>query len=114
VNTRIYSLIMIAVLALFAIPASTTDAQVLDYRTDYAAGDSPHELAIGDLNGDSSPDMALSNFTSGNVSVLLSNGDGTFQAAVDYPCGNQPYGVAHILPIGGRDTPMWPPGKATA
>jgi hypothetical protein len=40
---------------------------------------------VSDLNGDGLPDLAVANFHDHSVSVLLGNGDGTFQAAVDYP-----------------------------
>ncbi|MGA9529991.1 MAG: FG-GAP-like repeat-containing protein [Terriglobales bacterium] len=53
-------------------------------------------VAVADLNGDGKPDLVVTNqclasecdFTSdGEVSVLLGNGDGTFQTAVSYDTG---------------------------
>ena len=49
---------------------------------------------MGDFNGDGKPDLAVANSGSNNVSVLLGNGDGTFQAAVNYAAGNAPNSVA--------------------
>jgi len=46
----------------------------------YGAGDAPRSVAMGDLDGDGT-DLAVANYTSDNVCVLLGNGDGTFQAA---------------------------------
>ena len=40
-----------------------------------------------------SNDLAVANVSSG-VSVLLGNGDGTFQAAVDFGAGSEPRSVA--------------------
>ena len=40
-------------------------------------------MAVGDLNGDGKPDLAVANDGSNSVSVLLGNGDGTFQAAAE-------------------------------
>src|SRR5262249_56724322 len=40
------------------------------------------------------PDLVVANFGSSNVSVLLGNGDGTFQTAVNVPIRGHPYSVA--------------------
>src|SRR5262249_3629253 len=37
------------------------------------------EIAVADFNGDGIPDVAVPNFRSADVSILLGNGDGTFQ-----------------------------------
>ncbi len=58
-----------------------------------AAGDEPSSATIADLNGDTNPDIATANPSSDNVSVLLGNGDGTFQTAVDYAVGLGPFSV---------------------
>jgi hypothetical protein len=39
-------------------------------------------------------DLAVANYGSANVSVLLGNGDGTFQGAVNYGAGDRPASVA--------------------
>ena len=48
--------------------------------------------AVGDFNGDGKLDLALPN-TAG-AAVLLGNGDGTFQVAVQYAAGTQPLSIA--------------------
>jgi len=51
-------------------------------------------VAIADFNGDTKPDLALSNGLSpGNTSILLGNGDGTFQTATNIPIGVAPTGI---------------------
>ncbi len=57
-------------------------------------GDSPNFVAIGDLNGDQVPDLAVTNGLSDNVSVLLGVGNGTFHPAVPYAVGVRPTCVA--------------------
>jgi len=56
-----------------------------------SGGQSANFVAVGDLNGDGKPDLAVanqclsnSNCNNGVVSVLLGNGDGTFNSAVNY------------------------------
>ena len=58
----------------------------LDYRT----GSGPPSVAIGDLNGDGKPDLAIANSGANTVSVLLNRGDGSFQAKLDYATGAGP------------------------
>jgi hypothetical protein len=70
----------------------------VNYDTGYEA----NSVAIGDLNGDGNPDLAVTNYgwdpVEGlccfSVSVLLGNGDGTFQSAVNYGVGAGPSSVA--------------------
>ena len=55
-------------------------------KTDVAAGPNAYSLAIGDLNGDGTPDMAVSNYyATGTLSLLIGNGDGTFQPRTTLP-----------------------------
>ena len=62
----------------------------------YPAGDGPHSVFSIDFNGDGYNDLATANVSSGNVSILLGNGDGTFQSAVNYAAGDGPYSVFSI------------------
>ena len=60
-----------------------------------SGGYTPQSVAIADLNGDGKPDAIIPQcygptfgcITTGQVGVLLGNGDGTFQAAVKYNSG---------------------------
>jgi PASTA domain/FG-GAP-like repeat/FG-GAP repeat len=51
-------------------------------------------VAIGELNGDRKPDLAVANEETNSVSVLLNSGDGTFGGRRDYPTGDVPVSVA--------------------
>src|SRR5256885_1374418 len=53
-------------------------------HTDYAVGNTPATVAVGEFNGDGWQDLAAANRDSDNVSVLLGNGDGAFQPAVNF------------------------------
>jgi hypothetical protein len=44
----------------------------------------PYSVAVGDFNGDGKLDLATANELENTLSVLLGNGDGTFQTHVDY------------------------------
>src|SRR5262249_34361375 len=61
----------------------------------YPAGANPRALAAADFNNDGRPDLAVANDTSaGTVSVLLGNGNGTFQAPAAFAVGSNPAAVA--------------------
>jgi Calx-beta domain/FG-GAP-like repeat/FG-GAP repeat len=61
---------------------------------DYAVGVGPSAVVSGEFNGDEFPDLAAANAGSNTVSVLLGNGDGTFQAARHFVCGREPTSIA--------------------
>ena len=66
------------------------DGGPLAQPRNYAAGTSPAAVAVGDFNRDGKPDLAVANSDSGNVSVLLNGGTGTFGAAANYAAGTAP------------------------
>jgi hypothetical protein len=63
-------------------------------KTDYTADLGPASVAVGDLNGDGKLDLVVANFYGNDLSVMLGNGDGTFQPTVNHPAPGSPRGVA--------------------
>jgi hypothetical protein len=64
---------------------------------EYATADDPLWVVVGDFNRDGNLDLAASNYTDlggGTISVLLGNGDGTFQSHKDYVTGAFPVSLA--------------------
>ena len=70
----------------------------------YGTGPNPVSVAVGDFNRDGKPDLAVANngaasgspykpLINASVSVLLGNGDGTFQTAVNFDAGLSPFSV---------------------
>ena len=60
----------------------------------FDAGTVPYSVAVGDFNGDGIPDLAVANYSSNDVSVLLGNGDGSFQGPRNFAAGISPRSVA--------------------
>ena len=88
------------VLALFTLGplclalVSKASGQVGFARTDYPAGAQPAALVIADFNADGKADLAVANFGSNNVSILLGNGNGTFSPQTFFNAGMGPVSVA--------------------
>src|SRR5438874_858219 len=51
---------------------------------EYGVGAQPSVVLALDLNGDGKPDLVTLNPGSGNLSILINNGDGTFQSKPPY------------------------------
>ena len=77
------------------IPDTTSDRVSLSFlpRVPITVGSSPTEDRVVDLNGDGKLDVVLENSGSNTISVLMGNGDGTFQPRVDYATGAQPWSM---------------------
>jgi hypothetical protein len=67
----------------------------------------PHSATVDDINGDGNEDLIMANACAdsnncadgGSLSVLLGNGDGTFQTAVSYDLGGADYAYADSVVV---------------
>jgi hypothetical protein len=86
------------------------------YDSGGPGGQNAIAVAVGDVNGDGKPDLAVTNqcasstncdmdFGPGSVGVLLSNGDGTFQAPVVYSSGGQDAIAVAVADVNGDGKP---------
>jgi len=71
---------------------------------EYLMGSRPRALGLGDLDGDTVPDIVSADWTGASVSVRLGLGDGTFGPATSYAVATFPQAVA-IADMDGDDTP---------
>jgi hypothetical protein len=79
----------------FALFEITTPVTAIGFKkSDLAVGNSPSAIVAGDFDGNGTLDLAVTNENDNTVSILLSNGDGTFQTHVDYATGTAPAAVA--------------------
>jgi hypothetical protein len=78
----------VALLAPLTVSLASSQAQ-FETRAAFAVGEViPYSLVVGDFNGDGIVDVAVVNVvqnTTGNVEILLGNGDGTFRMGATYP-----------------------------
>ena len=63
---------------------------------DYSTGTqtNPYAVVVGDFNGDGKPDLAVADYNSNGVGILVGNGDGTFRAPTNFPTATSPCSIA--------------------
>jgi hypothetical protein len=89
--------------------AARASAAVSFARTDYALGATQSGMAVGDLDGKDGPDLVAASAATGNLTVLLNHGDGTFGAPVTYPlpagCAADQVQLSDFENTAGQQTP---------
>jgi hypothetical protein len=76
-----------------------------------SGGENAFSVAVADVNGDGIPDLVVANgcadssCANGSASVLLGNGDGTFQAAVSYGSGGLDANGVAVTDVNGDGKP---------
>jgi hypothetical protein len=76
---------------------STSGSTTFASKVDFVTGVQPVSVTIGDVDGDGKPDLAVGNYGSNTVSVLMNtstSGSITFASKVDLTAGASPWNVA--------------------
>ncbi len=76
---------------------STSGTVSFATKEDFITGTLPFNVAIGDLDGDGKPDLAVTNRDSNNISVfrnISTSGTIAYAAKVDFTTGTNPLGIA--------------------
>jgi hypothetical protein len=71
-----------------------TFSNATDFPTDDRVFSFAQSIGAGDFNGDGNLDLVVGNTQYASVSVLLGNGDGTFDSPTIFPTTGAPYSVA--------------------
>jgi FG-GAP-like repeat/RTX calcium-binding nonapeptide repeat (4 copies) len=63
-------------------------------QTIVPVGQHPESIGVGDFNGDGKVDLVTANYADNDISILIGNGDGTFQPQQTIPVAHGPTSVA--------------------
>ena len=83
---------LLFVSAILTVPVALADGFIAAKFSE--VGKRPRFVAAADFNRDGKPDLVTANYDGNNVSVLISNGNGTFQTGVSYSVGTKPTSIA--------------------
>lgn len=75
------------------VPETVRSSLSFDPSVGYPVGGSPQFVTAADFNGDGIADLAVADYGTNSVSVLLGVGDGTFHTAMNYPVDVGPIGI---------------------
>lgn len=89
-----YGLSILAIFGIILISANSLYSEVLfGSAVNYDAGGLPHYIYASDLDNDGYNDVIVANYDSDNISILMNNGDGTFQSQINYAVVSSPISV---------------------
>jgi len=83
----VYASRVVALAAVAACGSLLAQPPAFREPVNYPAGPSPTSIAVADFNNDGRADLVVANLLANTVSVLLGNGDGTFQERAEFPAG---------------------------
>jgi len=64
-----------------------------DSKRTYTTGNGPTAVAVGDMDGDTFPDIVTANKEDDTVSIFMNKGDGTFGSRTDYTVNEEPHEI---------------------
>src|SRR5947207_1462791 len=85
--------VIIALTLILAEDLSYAQSVIFLPHHDYATSPNPLVVTIGDFNSDGKQDLVTADADAGDVSILIGNGNGTFQVAIAHPLEIAPYAV---------------------
>src|SRR5262249_5834475 len=83
-----------AAASLSTTPSTTFDGSLRSVSSPDVGANNPQGFVSAQLTSSGHMDVVTTDYNSSKISVLLGNGDGTFQPAVTYAVGNRPIAVA--------------------
>jgi hypothetical protein len=95
-NKGIHKKIFLALCRVFLMASSIINAQAqlcFNGPVNYASNLSPCNVTSGDFNTDGFLDLANTNFSAGNISILFGNGTGSFSSPSFFAVGMNPSGI---------------------
>ncbi len=93
--SRVLSLsLLVVVLGGLLKPEAAVQPVSFGAKTDFGTGTEPFSVAVGDFNGDGIKDLAVTNYASDTVSILLGTGTGSFGPKTDFGTDLNPQSVA--------------------
>src|SRR5512132_4405751 len=94
-SIRLAVLVAPALLVLLLVPPAWAVTPVtFTGPTNFAVGDGPNSVAVGDFNGDGDPDLAAAHDVVRRVSLPRAGAGGGFTAATTIAAGGGPFAVA--------------------
>ncbi len=91
---RIVAIVVLTSLQLFLNPTdSFASAITFGTRVEYQAGSDPFAVDAADYNRDGKIDLAIADYGSHFVSIMINIGDGTFATSVSYDAGSDPTSI---------------------